>query len=498
MKKRINLKIVFALLITAMIVASCKNEDGLFQKEIGSSQKQAQDVPIKEFELKESWFKTGTSNLKSLSIPLKSSGIPGDMYSNFGVGYDILTNTPMSSVFNQSVSLAPIIGTTKSEKTDFVYTYSTEYNEIDNQVTTALSASLKVSTLWIKANSSLSINHSSRITSSSNSVYVSILSIKRYGRGYLWYPSTLNDYLNYRTNLNDNSGSKGPDGMTTIGMSNTTFRGLYGDEYVSGIYFGVMLSGTVQVTNINTTSYTKADIAASAQAAVQDMVNLGISWSKAIENRANLSSTNIVVDGFAIPRTTATPTSVAELMNQDKYISSCYAAQDLGVLGNEYTKYSYLYPTYNFINLDDQFLLNYSVPVYVGLDSEGNYLLDSNLKALYSPWTKPTQLARWFNYNCDQEGRLKPLFENVLSRECVLIDDYAQFTIRTGQQNTTGVENTSYLVGYVFKEKYWNELVPLYSAYKGGGDQITPNYSVTGNFPVGYSNTKLLGWVFPN
>ncbi len=474
MKKNFDLKIALVFLISTLIFVSCQNDKDLYQKETANNEKQVQPQIIKEFALKESWFP---------KIHTKSASVTGDIYANFGVGYDILKSTEMLSIFNPNVSLSPIVSTTLNEQTDMVYTSTSDYSEIDNKVTSALATSLNVSTAWVKSNSNLSISKSSSITNTSNSVYVNVLYIKRYGRGTLQYTTpTINNYLTYRTNINDyNIGGK--DG---INLSNTEFRGTYGDRFKSALTFGVMLVGTVQITNVDFAGSTKDDVSAQASAAVQHMLTAKVSWNSEQSSNAHFNKSGILVSVSAIPRTSAFVTNISDLNNQLSYMDQCYANNDLGIIANELTKYSYLYPTYSFINIDQWYYQSQSYPIYTYYRSGCEPYIE--VYPLYSNHQE-IKIGNWLKTNYDPTI-MKPLYAKGWNNPGL---NYLT-------DNANAPAQLSDIVGYVFKQKIYDSLVPLYFfRYENVTAYMCGVYNTTGTPPSGnFSGGILLGYIFPN
>lgn len=479
MKKKFYLKAFLMLSISVSILSSCEKDVILpIQKENDNGQLQSSTI-VKEFELKESWFPQNN---------FKSTSINGDIYANFGVGFDVITNSEKLTIFNPGVSLSPIISTTLAESTSLLYTYTSDYSQIDQKMTSALSAALNVSTDWVKANANVSVSNSTSISSSSNSVYVSVLYIKRYGKGNLVYTApTINNYLTYKTNLTDNSTNRGPDG---INLSSNQFRNIYGDKFKSALTFGVMLVGTIQITNVDFANSSKEDVAAQASASVQNMISANATWESQKSSNSHFTKSGIVVSCTAIPRTSAFVSSIAGLTAQVAYMDQCYASNDLGIIAQELTKFSNLYPTYQFINVDKQEFYANSCPMYLHFTSYPNtHKVYFELISTSSTNSSSERLlGRWFNSNWDNTKLkplyLKPIFYDNNKLENVYITDSFY-----PSSNLWGLK------GFVFKEKYYEDLVPLYMAE--GKYYKLHAYLTNSEFGTSYKSPVLLGWIFP-
>lgn len=463
-------------LLTIGVFQSCDKEKDFYDTEIIADKKGKQDVPIvKEFELKESWFSKANST-KSL--------ISGDIYANFGVGYDVLEKTDMLSIFNPNVSVEPIISTTLEEKTDLVYISTSEYSQIDNMVSTKLAASLNVNTSWVKANGNLSISSESRVTNTSNSVYISVLYVKRYGKGTLQFTApTINDYLTYRTNLNDNSGSDG------IPYSNDIFRGIFGDRFKTNLTFGVMLVGTIQIVNVDFQNSTREEVAAQAQMSVKNMVEVGVSWESQKTSNSHFINSDIIITGTAIPNTSSYIFNRDDLVREIGYMDQCYANSDLGIIAHQYTEFHYLYPTYNFINVDNELRYNLSTPIY-SVSYAGDYPTNGQILTLNSGAVQnniPTLLGRGFSTNFDQ-SLLQPIYHKIRPTLTTFFWDFSNQAPYSGSYE---------LACYVYKTKLYPELVPLYKVWIGSGSFSLKFLMTTTPGSDPNIHYQLLGWIYP-
>lgn len=473
MKELFCLKPVVTCLLFGLLLASCEKDNEPSPKEFSNVQTQSNSI-VKDFEIKESWF--AKSNLKSVPIN-------GDIYANFGVGYDVITNSEMLPIFNPGVSVSPIVSTSLAESTSLLYTYTSDYNQIDQKVTSALAAALNVSTSWVKANANVSVSRSSNISSSSSSVYVSVLYIKKYGKGNLVYTApSVNNYLTYGTNLING----GQDGIT---LSNTQFRNIYGDKFKSALTFGVLLVGTVQVTNVNFSSYSKEDIAAQASVAVQNMISANASWQSQQATFTQFSNSGIIVSCTAIPRTSAYANDIPGLIAQEAYMDQCYANNDLGVIAEELTKFGNLYPTYQFINVEEQELHANSCPIYFNKIRKKMGIITMPYYSELSCGSSVSDyslLGKWFNSNYD-DSKLKPLYWAVPQSGYLLAARMSDIY--------DPLASSCEIRGFVFKQKIYSYLVPLYMArdtFMGWYE-----YNTNGVFGTNYDTPVLLGWIFP-
>lgn len=484
MKSVLKLKTALAFLLSVFFIISCEKEGqkNLDEKKVNNSNQTIKDLPvIKEFELTHSWFNNDN---------LKSGSITGDIYANFGVGYDAVDNLEKNSIFNPGVSVEPLISTAVTEKTELVYVATSDYSQIDEKVASTLAASLKVTTTWVKANANLSISKSSSISSSTNSVYISVLYIKRYGRGSLQYNSSaVNNYLTYRTNLNDYQ-LGGKDGIT---INNSTFRGTFGDQFKSALTFGVILNGTIQITGVDFTGASKEEVAAQGQIAVKNMVEASASWESQKSSNSHFSKSNIIVTATAVPRTSKFIFNREDLVEQIRYMDQLYANGDFGIIANEYTPYTYLYPTYDFINYEflaaqplfTRWQFNNSNPFMQYLSSNGE------VDKYYDK-----QIGRWLTKNLNSND-LKPIYYNVCQDAQLRI--YCCDDVIISPPNT---QSFSTLIGYVYRTQKYSNLKPLYRAikraYPGSIAFAQYDYYIDGVLKPGFSEPYLLGWIFPN
>lgn len=350
MKKVFFKSLLYAGVLTAVLLQSCSKEN-LYEEEIVNPENQEKIEIVKEFDIQPEWFKENT---------LKGGTPSGDIYNNFGQGVMAWTGDSKNYVFLASKSLKPLVRTTLEELTIMKYISSTSYSEIDQNVNTEMGAALGVSAGIIKAGASITVNTQSKISSSSSSVYVSVLYLMKYGTGVLRFTDpSINNYLIYNTNLH--SGENTADG---INISVDQFRNTYGDGFKSQITFGCLLNATIQITNVNFSSTTSEQIKASAEAAVGNMVEGNATWASSKTISTAFKNSNIIIDGVSIP----TGSFIYDIASLKASITATEAnynktpVANLGVLVNKYDKYSNLYPYHAFYNTS----YTLTIPLYGG------------------------------------------------------------------------------------------------------------------------------------
>ena len=331
MKKYLSFYALVSI-VAVFMLQSCNKENDIINESVNSDG----NTIKKEFKISESWFDNGNDSLRLKSTPI------GDIYNNFGEGINVISNQARNSIFDVQTSLEPLVATTLEEKTSMKFVATSDYHSIEEGVKTALASSLGIDVWKVELDASLSVTEQSSISRDMSSVYVSVLYVKRYGKGRLQFTHpTINNYLIYSTGMHDANGIDG------INIDNTTFRNIYGDKFKSIITFGCLLNATIQITNVDFNGKQRSEIEADAKAKIGRWFNASATWESLSENSEFFHSSSLVIDGTIIPRG-GLIRSLDDLITEVDKLDQLYANNDFGVLLNSYDLYSSLYQTYDF------------------------------------------------------------------------------------------------------------------------------------------------------
>lgn len=489
MKHCIFIKKALIIGLIGFVISSCNDDKNLYDDEIGSVNDPQAILPIKvrkDFEIKESMLEVINPN-GNLKNGGGGTGLTFPTVNNIGVGYNALTDNPSQSIFKAGVDITPYISTVGNDKGNTYYCCSEHYSEIDNNVSTTLSASLGVTTPFVKANGSLSIKTQSRVTESESSIYISKIVYRTVGYGTLQINNNpaLNNVLVFPTNLYSTVNSSGErttkDGIT---LSSQNFRTQYGDKFASKIHFGVTVVATVQISNYSLATSSRKEVEASATASVSSFLSGSSSWSSVVEKNSSLKDSKAIITVTSSPG----PSIVAENVEQvNQVINETFAAFNAGnyqAIATEYLEFSNLYPTYPFIYVRNETYKNHTSLLFN--DISFRLVGFENLTS----FATNNCLGKAFACNFDP-NLLQPV--------------YGVFNTNVYSNSPTADISQCFLAGYVFKNKSFSDLIPLYYGKRSvswgwnGASVPLVYYSGFSTSNTGFATTPaLLGWIYPN
>ena len=310
--------------MSACLFQSCEKDEPLDNPYVLEKSNQA-------FQIRPEWF--NNSNLKSGEIPI------GDIYNNFGEGYNCINQVSEASVF-LSGTLEPLVFTTLERDEHLYVTVCESYSEVDEKVKEILSGSVGLNWSRASMSASISVTNQSHISRKEQDIYVSVLYVGSYGKGKLDYTDpNINDYLKYNTNIT---------GDENVPISRNTFRLQYGDVFKEQIHFGTLLNATVQVSNIDYSSSSSSEIQSEVKASIGKVLDGEGSWSKVTENSESLHESYLTVDAEGIPGISQIILGVDDLLEAIDGSKNKYDNEDFGVIFNQYKVYSALYTKFSF------------------------------------------------------------------------------------------------------------------------------------------------------
>jgi len=314
-----------ALYIFILVLAASCKMDKIEPMNVSSGNQDS--FVIVETETNSSYFKPDSLIHINLS--------DGLLY-NLGVGKDISSSVEGLSIFNQNISLKPIVSLSLNESFSKRFILSCDYGNSNRLEDSILTNVLKLDSSKAK--------HASSNGNTDFLIYGKMIFYKKFGTAKINKSNPLiNDYLTYKTNLFQRVDK---DGIT---ITPDLFKGIFGTAYRDSLVLGVFVNANFTISGVDLKDNTYEESLQEVSEILEKLKDGNLKWDELKVNSIHLKQSSLLIsDYLAIPRINFI-NSMDKLIEEIGQMDGFYKKADFGILSDGYLPFSSIYPDYKFL-----------------------------------------------------------------------------------------------------------------------------------------------------